>query len=182
MRTLLGRLVRIGRRRAVLTLTLAVGGVLMVGSLAWACSPLVHQATFEIAPATSTCEQVSSGSYSCTPVVATIAGHGESCDPDSVGCKSTQPVFQDKTPRPKPNDTLQQCGTNGWEIGQLKLRAVQDVPSVAGDPVSAEGWWRVGRGVLDPQVASSHPSGEVKWYGVCTGPYYNTKPLGIAKL
>lgn len=204
MGTLLARLPRIGRRRVVLSVAMAVGGVLLVGSLAWACTSLVNSVTFTIAPATSTCQAMQdinddggadwsehTPSYDCTEVEVSLTGHAsENCD-SKPGCTVQQEIYQRMVawkPTNLPSSGMcKSSDTDTKKIGEISLTGVTDV-SVSGDPQDVNGGWFSGAGLVEPNVnpdgkgPDKHPQDSVRYYQMCTGPHSVEKPIAIAKI
>lgn len=180
MRTLVRRLPSISGRRLALSGGIAVGTVLVAGSLAWACTALVHNATFNLVPEVTTCEQVSGSSYNCQAVEATLGGHSSSWTSCSAPlCESVDvDVHQRMYPRERPDWALDTTcdkslddgdGTGNdthVQVGTITLSRVGDV-QVPGDPQGVNGVWHAGTGTVTPQVDGAHPSNEVRWYPMC---------------
>lgn len=209
MGTLPGRLSRIGWRRVVLSTAMAVGGVLVAGSLAWACTALVHSVTFKIAPPSSTCQAMQdingdggtdwnehTPSYDCTEVEVSITGHAsEDCSPEP-GCEVQQEVHQRMLAHKRSDlPGLAGCASHYQhtkKIGEIPLTHAQDV-SVSGDPQGVNGDWFTGAGLVEPNVnpdsdpqdrgrKHEHPPDSVRYYQMCTGPNWAEEMIGIAKI
>lgn len=180
MGTLVRRLPSIGGRRLALSGGIAVGAVLLAGSLAWACTALVHDATFNLVPEVTTCEQVNGSGYNCQAVEATLGGHSNSWSCANTGplCTSDVDVHQRMYPRERPDWALDATcdkslddgdGTGNdthVEVGTITLRKGAKV-EVPGNPQDVNGVWRAGTGTVTPQVDGAHPSNEVRWYPMC---------------
>lgn len=205
MGTLVAWLPRIGARRVVLSAAMAVGGVLVAGSLAWACTALVHSVSFEITPPTSTCQAMQdlngdngnekTPSYDCTEVVASVTGHADldcankAVDPlDTTACTVQQDIRQEmKAWKPVNLPSTQSCGPNSRKVGEITLTGVHDV-DVEGDPQNVNGGWFTGAGTVEPNVnpdgqgTDKHPQDSVRYYQMCTPPSWAKKTIAIAKI
>lgn len=195
-----GAMSRINPRRLTVTGTLVVGAVVGVASLAWACTTLVHAASFAVTPPSSVCEDLGDGvkdataddeNYACTPVTVQWAGH-LGCEPDNPLpggteiCTAPGTVFQDMNPAIIPQALNNLCTVSDQAIGSITYRTapveVQGVPPVGGqDP---NGFYAVGEGTATPTVAgdASHPDAQVRWYNICASPEYIDRPIGILKV
>lgn len=195
MKTPLARLPRIGGRRVVLSTAMAVGGVLVIGSLAWACTPLVHFGTFQLAPAVSTCEDPDGdgADYECDPVRATLAGHAAPCDESSYDnntrlCEAEEDVYQRMMPREQPKWAVDtSCDSTREPLGAVTVTALHEVDA-DGDPGGVNGWWYAGESEITPKVVDDgstagegHESGQVRYYKVCEPPD-GEAIIGLAKL
>lgn len=183
-------------RRLTVTGALVAGGVVGVVALAWACTPLIHSVTFQIAPA-STCEDPDGDGkdYDCKAVPASVVGHGTDCPGgNSVGCQSEVEVFQTMTPKVLPHQALLDVGCD-WsstnKIGSIMVTALHEVeppPNPPGDPLGVTGWFRAGADWVTPKVVDDSSSAgaghgplEVRFYKVCE-PLGGRTVIGLAKL
>lgn len=178
MKTLPARLPRIGGRRVVLSTAMAIGGVLVIGSLAWACTPLVHFGTFQLAPAGTTCEDTDNdgvddqcepavgacedpdgdgADYQCDPFRATLAGHAAPCDEsnhdnNTRGCEAEEDVYELMTPALSPHQLVEsRCSDNDTKIGTMTVTALHEV-NAPQDPGDVNGWWYAGESEITPKV------------------------------